>query len=154
MSYALVINGAVARYPYSLATLRADNPQVSFPRELDDAKLAEWGVLAVQPTAKPSYNEAKNIVEGTPALNGGAWVQTWAEVDASAEEIAARQEMAANMAAVAAAKADAFVAQFVAMTPAQVAAYVEANVTSLATAKALLGKMALMMLRLARREYR
>lgn len=51
------------------------------------------------------------------------------------------------------ARADAFVQQFTAMTPAQVDAYIDANVTTVAGARALLKKMALMLLLIARREY-
>lgn len=51
-------------------------------------------------------------------------------------------------------KSDAFVAQFVAMTPQQVIDYVNANITDLASAKTLLRRMAVMLLLLARREYK
>lgn len=61
---------------------------------------------------------------------------------------------AAEQALKAGVKADAFVAQFIAMTPAEVIAYVNANVTTVAGARALLGKMGMMLLLLARREYR
>lgn len=50
--------------------------------------------------------------------------------------------------------ADSFVPQFIAMTPAQVSAYINTNVTSLATAKTLIEKLSLMVLLLARREFR
>lgn len=51
-------------------------------------------------------------------------------------------------------KVDAFVRQFINMTPAQVSAYINTNVTSLATAKPVIEKLALMVLLLARREFR
>lgn len=155
MRYALIVAGAVAKYPYNLAALCQDNPQVSFPREMTDERLAEWGLATVAEVLQPAASGiGKNVVEGAPALVNGAWTQTWTEVDASAGEIAARQVAAADDAAKVAAKADAFVASFIAMTPAQVLNYVSANVTDLASAKALLGKMALMMLLLARRGLR
>ncbi len=53
-----------------------------------------------------------------------------------------------------AAKADTFVQTFVAMTPAQVLAYVDANINTVADAKVLLKKMAIMLLLLARKEYK
>jgi hypothetical protein len=53
-----------------------------------------------------------------------------------------------------AAKADAFVQQFVDMTPAQVAAWFDSNVTDLASARTALKRMALMLLLLAKREFR
>ena len=52
------------------------------------------------------------------------------------------------------AKADAFVQQFVEMTTAQVIAYVNSNVASLADAKQLLTKLALMMLAIAKEQYK
>lgn len=64
------------------------------------------------------------------------------------------QREADDAAIKASAKADAFVAQFVEMTPAEVAAYVDSNLTDLASAKALIKKMALILLLLARREYK
>lgn len=66
--------------------------------------------------------------------------------------LAARQ--AEDEAARLAARADAFVSAFVDMTPAQVIAYVNANVNNVADAKVLLTKMALMLLLLARKEYK
>ena len=71
---------------------------------------------------------------------------------------AARQAEATKKAAVAQAKtdakADAFVQQFVDMTPAQVIAYVNGNVANLADAKQLLTKLALMMLAIAKEQYK
>jgi hypothetical protein len=70
-------------------------------------------------------------------------------------EIVARQLIhAQDMAEVEAVKADSFVQSFVAMTPAQVSAYVENNTANLAQVRSLLTKMALMLLALARKEYR
>jgi hypothetical protein len=154
MTYALIQNGAVAQYPYSFALLRKDNPQVSYPRDPSDARLAEFGVFVVAPSAKPAHDPiTKNVLEATPVLVGGVWTQAWSIIDASAEEIAARQSAAALMADRAAAKADTFVASFLAMTPAQVETYVENNTATLATTRALLRKMALMLHILARREF-
>lgn len=73
-------------------------------------------------------------------------------------EVAAEAARQAKLAAIAQAKsdakADAFVQQFVEMTPAQVIAYVNANVSSLADAKQLLTKLALMMLVMAKEQYK
>jgi hypothetical protein len=153
MSYALIQNGAVAVYPYSFSMLRRDNPQVSFPSDPDDDKLAEFGVFAVAPTAKPSVDLTKNVVEATPVLTNGVWAQAWSVVGASAEEIAERQKAATFATDQAAAKADTFVANFLNMTPAQVETYVENNTANLAATRALLRKMALMLHILARREF-
>jgi hypothetical protein len=154
MTYALIQNGAVATYPYSFAMLRRDNPQVSFPQDMSDDRLEEFGVFAIAPTAKPTVDLTKNIVEAKPVLANGMWTQAWTVVDASAEEIAARQRAATDDAARMSIKADTFVGNFIAMTPAEVASHIDTNVTNLATAKTVITKLALMVLLLARREFR
>jgi hypothetical protein len=64
------------------------------------------------------------------------------------------QRDAMNVADAAAVKADAFVQSFIAMTNSQVSNYVNANTNNITEVRALLNKMALMLLALARREYR
>lgn len=154
MNYALIENGAVATYPYSYAAFRAANPGTSFPREVNDAWLAGYGIYPVASVARPANTLTTNFVEGTPVLVGDVWTQVWTEVPASAEQIAARQEAANDAAAKNEIKADNFVTSFIAMTPAQVNTYIQTNVTDLASAKNVIGKLALMVLLLAKREFR
>lgn len=155
MTYALVKDGAVVAYPYSFAQLRKDNPQVSFPREPSDERLAEFGVVTITPTDRPDIDRTtQNLAEGTPALVGKVWTQVWNVTDASPEQVAVRRAIKADEDAAAAIKADSFVESFIAMTPAQVASYIDANVTNLASAKTVIAKMAMMLLLLARREFR
>lgn len=86
-------------------------------------------------------------MDEVPKVSGG---RTWARAERKrllalqAERVEAKQ----------AAKADAFVQAFVDMTPAQVVAYVASNVTDLASARQLLTKMALMLLLLAKKEFK
>lgn len=155
MKYAKVIDNTIVTYPYTLAQLKRDNPSVSFPRDPSRIRIEDWSVVAVEEVARPAPSSISvNVVEGTPALVDGVWRQTWTEVPASADEIAQRTQDAADAAALASTKADAFVRNFIAMTPAEVADYVETNVTNLATSKTLMKRMAVMLLLLARREYR
>ena len=72
----------------------------------------------------------------------------------AADQSAIAAAISAALAEKQAVQGDAFVAQFVGMTPQQVAAYVAANVTDLASAKTLLGKVCVMLLLLAKREYK
>lgn len=153
MTYALIVNGSVAQYPYNFARLRADNPQVSFPADPADAHLEQWGVVKVQPTGKPQQTITQNVVELTPVNIGGVWTQTWAMVAASAEETAQRQKAANDDAAKAEVKADAFIANFITLTPTQVATYVDNNTATLATMRALVKKLALVTLTLAKKEF-
>ena len=154
MSYALINNGAVQTYPYSYAAFRAANPDTSFPREVTDEWLTAYDIYKVSTVARPANTLTTNFVEGTPVLVGDVWTQVWNEVPASAGEVATRQQAENDDAAKSAIKTDNFVNTFIAMTPAQVTAYIETNVTSLATAKNVIGKLALMVLLLARREFR
>lgn len=91
--YALVQNGAVAQYPYRLSDLRRDNPNVSFPVQPTNEMLAEWGVFPVVPTDIPQSDPlTQTVTEDIPALIDGVWVQVWEVRNASAEEVAERQE--------------------------------------------------------------
>lgn len=155
MSYALIIDGAVAQYPYSFEQLRRDHPGVSFPKAPTDEVLAGLGVVKVHPSAPPAHDAiTQNAVEAAPALVNGQWVQGWAIEAATAEQITERQQEADDRTARLAVRADNFVTAFVGMSPAQVGAYIDNNTSNLAGVRALLKKMALMLLILARREFR
>lgn len=78
----LRITGGNTEYPFSLSTLRAENPNTSFPREFSDGLLAEYGVFPVTPVAPPATTVYEQAVEGTPAHINGQWVQTWSTVPA------------------------------------------------------------------------
>lgn len=82
MTYVLAPDGVVVAYPYSFGRLRADNPDVSFPRDIDDAWLAAQGIHKVEPVARPPSHPAKIVSEGTPDLVEGVWTQVWTEADA------------------------------------------------------------------------
>lgn len=155
MSYLRYTDETVT-YPYSIAQLKRDNPNVSFPAEIGTDLLAQFDVFAVTPTARPAPSDAitKNVVEAEPESVQGVWTQQWEEVDASAEQIAARTQDATDSTDRLAVKGDSFVTSFIAMTPAQVASYIDTNVTNLANAKTVITKLAQMVLILVRREYR
>lgn len=88
--YAKISNGTVVEYPYSVKRLQKDNPNTSFPRKPSDTLLAEWGVYPVVNAERPQVDHTKNVVEGTPDLVEGVWVQVWDVTDATAAEIADR----------------------------------------------------------------
>jgi len=79
------------------------------------------------------------------------WVNN--EIVLAPEAVAKIAKEETSKAEVAAIKADEFVKSFVSMTPAQVAAYVENNTSNIADVRALLTKMAVMLLAMAKREY-
>lgn len=88
MTYALIKNGQVAAYPYSLTTFKAANPDVSLPLTPTEAQLNEQGIYTVYPTPQPSYNSiTQNCTETTPHTTGGKWYQTWSVTAATPQEI-------------------------------------------------------------------
>ena len=92
MTFALIQDGQVAAYPYSLTTFSQDNPSVSLPADPTEAQLNEQGIYTVYPTNPPSYNPIyENCNEVTPTLQDGKWTQTWAVTPATPEEITYRE---------------------------------------------------------------
>lgn len=93
--HALIVNGAVVKYPYNIGMLRKDNPNTSFPKRPSDELLAEWGLQVVSKIDRPSADHTKNVSEGTPVAVNGIWTQVWEISDATDGEIADRNEQAA-----------------------------------------------------------
>src|SRR5690554_3620609 len=78
-------------YPYSIRQLRRDNPQVSFPREMPDERLADWGVYRVAKVEQPVYDpETQTVEEGQPVQVEGIWTQVWNVRDLTTEELKSR----------------------------------------------------------------
>jgi hypothetical protein len=94
--YALISNGQIEKYPYSIGLLRKNNPQTSFPANPSNERLAEWNVFPVQPTDRPEVDYTKNVNEATPTQQDGKWVQVWDVTNATAEEISQRTEEQAS----------------------------------------------------------
>lgn len=84
--YIKVNNGVIEKYPYTVDELRKDNNQTSFPANIPESLLNEYGVFKVESTEKPSVGFDKNVVEGQPELVDGVWKQVWVITDASVEE--------------------------------------------------------------------
>ncbi|MBD3762475.1 hypothetical protein [Rhizorhabdus sp.] len=85
--YVLVQDGAVAAYPYSVASLRADNPETSFAMEMPDERLADFGVFPVLETERPAAAVGYALVEGTPEASVGGWRQTWSLIERDLAEV-------------------------------------------------------------------
>lgn len=66
-------------YPYTIAALKADNPNTSFPAIVSDALLADFNVYPVTPTDKPDFDALTQTVdEQSPNETDGVWTQVWA----------------------------------------------------------------------------
>ena len=93
MIYVKVENNVAVVYPYSLTALPTDYPQTSFPADIENIDLAEYGVYPVVSQGMPPYNPATQRVEqGMPQKVGDDWLQQWVVVDLTPEEIAQREE--------------------------------------------------------------
>lgn len=90
MYYVKIENDVVAQYPYSVANLKSDNPNTSFPASVSDTVLERYGVHPVSFEAQPSYNPATERVEHStsPVLKDGTWTITKTVVALNDEQIA------------------------------------------------------------------
>lgn len=63
---------------YSMAQLRIDNPNTSFPSEMPDELLAEWGVYPCVEGFAPPVAECEQVVRTTITMVDGVWTQNFA----------------------------------------------------------------------------
>lgn len=89
MIFVKLKDDSVEKYPYMENDLRADFPDTSFPLQLEQCDLSEFGVYLVEETPRPAVDHTKNVV-GSVGLQDGKWVQVWTIQDASHEEIEQR----------------------------------------------------------------
>jgi hypothetical protein len=75
--HAKITDGQITQYPYSPGQLRRDNPQVSFPKDISDELLAEYGVLPVAPSQRPAHDPLHEQVSDAAAFVDGALTQVW-----------------------------------------------------------------------------
>lgn len=93
--YALIQNGAISRYPYALADLKRDNPQVSFPMSPSDASLVEFGAVRVYFSTQPSFNpDTHALEEKAPeyVAANSRWEQVWGVRALTVNELAQKQQ--------------------------------------------------------------
>lgn len=63
---------------YSIWNLRRDNPNVSFPKEMSDKALAEYGIFRVVVKEQPEVGLGERLVQDeTPVLENGVWTIGW-----------------------------------------------------------------------------
>ena len=89
--YLKLNNETIEKYPYTIGELRRDNPQVSFPRDIPETTLQEYGMFKVKEVDTPQVDHTKNVNEDTPKFINNEWVQVWEITPASTDEIAERE---------------------------------------------------------------
>ena len=82
--YLRIINNEIS-YPYTIKDLKAAHRNITFPNELGDETMIEFGLYEVGQTPKPN-DYTKNISEGTPNLTDGIYYQNWVQANASDSE--------------------------------------------------------------------
>lgn len=156
MSYAKIasVGGEVLQYPYTFNDLKKDNPKVSYPRNPTDAMLIAWGVYPVTNVPKPPFDRmTENVNQGEPTWDADSLKQTWIVEPASPEEIEERQKHQDAKDIEDEVRTDAFVKSFIQMTPLEIRNYVDANMTDLPSTRALIKKLAIMLLILTKNEF-
>jgi len=89
-----ITNGAVDQYPYTVGQLRRDNPNVSFPKNLSEERMAEYGMYRVYFADSPDYDAATQRTEHSnlPSLIDDKWTITHSVVDLTEAEIQNRKQ--------------------------------------------------------------
>lgn len=81
----------IIEFPYSIAQLKKDNPNTSFPIRPTEDLLNSFDVKSVLPGEMPEYNSlTQRIEQDTPAYDqeNQLWYQNWKVINLSEEEIA------------------------------------------------------------------
>lgn len=86
--HALIENGAVAKYPYTVGELKAANPNTSFAANISDDDLQGYGVYRVYFATQPQITRFQVLEEGTPVFSADdqRWTQIWSVRDMTQEE--------------------------------------------------------------------
>lgn len=89
--YVLATNKTPKKFPYSVANLRSDNPQTSFPAILTNATLASFNVFPVVSTAV-QHDPTLQVATQDGCMYNEAlqrWETTWTVRSKTADELAA-----------------------------------------------------------------
>lgn len=92
--FALIQNGTVKQYPYSLHNIKLANPNTSFPSTISDASMAEYGAMRVFNVTPPELNDTQVLEEDAPVFSNEnqRWTQVLRVRDMTAEEVQQRNE--------------------------------------------------------------
>jgi hypothetical protein len=84
----MYVNTATGAYPYTLADIRRDNPNVSFPKALTADMLAAYNAQPVTVLECPDYNRHTQTCRknDAPHKQGGEWVLGWTVEDKTLED--------------------------------------------------------------------
>jgi hypothetical protein len=82
-------DGTVSDTKYSIAKLKRDHPNTSFPADIPVALLAEYNVFEIVPTAEPTHTNGEIAVQtGGVVKVGNEWQWEWVVRPKTTEELA------------------------------------------------------------------
>jgi hypothetical protein len=88
--YALIKDGAVVTYPYSVSLFRQANSNISLPEEPTAGQLAQVGLFDVYMVLPPVADPVNEVVEEvTPKFVNGRWQQAYKIRPATGQEAVA-----------------------------------------------------------------
>lgn len=90
--FAKITNGAVDKFPYTVGQLRRDNPNTSFPKQISESIMFNYGMVPVTEVPAPEFDPMTHFAEWgpVPELQEGAWVLLPTVREYSEEQIAER----------------------------------------------------------------
>ena len=147
MNYCKPIDETLAE-KYNLRQLKADFPDVSFPKRILDgsldeatlnARLVDYGIYPYNVPAAPVFDAAVEAVqEGGILNNAGVWTLQWLVVPLTQAELDALAAQALEDGV----RADTLLQNFMALGPAGIENYIDTNSTNIANANEILKKLA------------
>lgn len=74
--FAKITNGAVDKFPYTAGQLRHDNPNTSFPKQIPETIMLNYGMVPVTEVPAPEFDPMTHFAEWgpVPVLQEGSWV--------------------------------------------------------------------------------
>lgn len=81
MAYAKIENGAVVKYPYTVADMKADFPDADFSAGFTDEVLSACSAVLVKMGAIPAHSSSTHIFSTTVEVNDAG--EAWAVVTAT-----------------------------------------------------------------------
>jgi hypothetical protein len=98
---ALLNEGRIVTYPYTLTDLRFDNQNTSFPKDIPVDIIQSFNLVEVQVLPEPTYNAVYEYLgRVTPTKTESGWVQGWVVLPLSDERVIENiaNKVAANVA--------------------------------------------------------
>tara|TARA_R110000803_G_scaffold42062_6_gene90268 strand:+ start:75 stop:584 length:510 start_codon:yes stop_codon:yes gene_type:complete len=84
--YAKITGGLVEQFPYSAAKLKRDNPNTSYPKNMNSTQLANVGLYLVKDTPAPDATAYQSAYHTGVAIQvNGEWQREWAVRDMFAD---------------------------------------------------------------------